>query len=103
MLGQCQQTYAGSQYRGGYGSQNQGTAPITHTQSPAPRVGGGSFGPLSSELVPSRPLAQPRTPAPKPACEAVCVIDPRTGRILYGHNANVRRQVASTQKIITAL
>ena len=66
MLGQCQQTYAGSQYRGGYGSQNQGTAPITHTQAPAPRVGGGSFGPMNNELVPSRPLAQPRTPAPKP-------------------------------------
>ena len=103
MLGQCQQTYAGSQYRGGLGSQNQGTAPITHSQTRAPRMGGGSFGSLSSELVPTRPLAQPRTPAPKPGCEAVCVIDPRTGRILYGHNANVRRQVASTQKIITAL
>lgn len=101
LLGQCQQTFAGNQYRGG-ASQNQG-APVTHSQTPAPHISGGAFGALSSELVPSRPLAKPTTPAPRPICEAVCVIDPRTGRILYGHNENVRRQVASTQKIITAL
>lgn len=50
-----------------------------------------------------KPLPTPRVAAPIADCEAVCVIDPRTGRILYAHNANVRRQVASTQKIMTAL
>ncbi len=54
-------------------------------------------------IVSPRPLAQPRQPAPQPSCAAVCVIDPRTGRILYEHNAYARRQVASTQKLVTAL
>lgn len=50
-----------------------------------------------------KPLPTPRVAAPIANCAAVCVIDPRTGRILYSHNANTRRQVASTQKIMTAL
>lgn len=54
-------------------------------------------------LNPVRPLRMPSTPAPEPDCAAVCVIDPYNGNILYGFNANARRQVASTQKIITAL
>ena len=59
--------------------------------------------PYSSGLNPSRPLPTPDTPAPEPNCAAVCVIDPYNGHVLYGYNANMRRQVASTQKIITAL
>lgn len=59
--------------------------------------------PGTSGLVPPRPLSQVSTPPPKPGCAAVCVIDPRTGHILYSYNANERRQVASTQKIVTAL
>ena len=54
-------------------------------------------------LVPARPLARPRGIAPQPNCAAVCVIDPRTGNVIYAHNAHARRQVASTQKIVTAL
>ncbi len=54
-------------------------------------------------LIRTRPLAQPSAPAPAPNCAAVCVIDPRTGRVLYQHNAHTRRQVASTQKLVTAL
>ena len=54
-------------------------------------------------LNPARPLRMPSKQAPHPDCAAVCVIDPYNGKILYGYNANVRRQVASTQKIITAL
>ncbi|MFI3242668.1 MAG: D-alanyl-D-alanine carboxypeptidase family protein [Akkermansia sp.] len=50
-----------------------------------------------------KPLPTPPTAAPSTSCKALCVIDPRTGRILYSHNANTRRQVASTQKIMTAL
>lgn len=59
--------------------------------------------PYQSGLNPSRPLRTPATPAPRPNCAAVCVIDPYNGNVLYGYNANTRRQVASTQKIITAL
>ncbi len=54
-------------------------------------------------LGPRRPLVIPDTPAPTPNCAAVCVIDPFNGHILYAHNAHTRRQVASTQKLITAL
>lgn len=50
-----------------------------------------------------QPLPTPRVAAPATSCAAICVIDPRTGRILYSHNAHTRRQVASTQKIMTAL
>lgn len=56
-----------------------------------------------NKLVPANPLRKPTRPAPKPDCAAVCVIDPRTGNVIYQHNAHTRRQVASTQKIMTAL
>lgn len=56
-----------------------------------------------SGLNPARPLLIPMTPAPTPNCAAVCVIDPHNGKILFSHNAHERRQVASTQKIVTAL
>ena len=57
----------------------------------------------SSGLNPARPLPTPDVPAPRPDCAAVCVIDPYNGNVLYGYNAHMRRQVASTQKIVTAL
>lgn len=57
----------------------------------------------SSGLNPARPLPIPTQAAPRPNCAAVCVIDPYNGQVLYGYNASTRRQVASTQKIITAL
>lgn len=57
----------------------------------------------SSGLNPVRPLPLPTTEAPAPGCAAVCVIDPYNGNVLYGYNANTRRQVASTQKLVTAL
>ncbi len=77
--------------------------PTVHTQTPIPSAARQVYGERNSSLVPPRPLARPDTPAPKPNCAAVCVIDPRTGHVLYGHNEHERRQVASTQKIITAL
>ena len=73
-----------------------GVTPIPNTARTVAR-------PSASSLNPARPLITPTTPAPKPNCAAVCVIDPNNGKILYAHNANTRRQVASTQKIITAL
>ena len=77
--------------RSGYPTYHRPTA----TPRPAAQPG--------NSLVPPRPLSQPRIPAPVPDCAAVCVIDPRTGHVLYQHNAHMRRQVASTQKIMTAL
>ena len=76
---------------------------MPHTASPIPHAARTIAPPSAGSLNPARPLATPTTPAPKPNCAAVCVIDPNNGRILYAHNANTRRQVASTQKIITAL
>ncbi len=49
------------------------------------------------------PLVPPSTAAPKPEAAAIAVIDPKTGKLLYGYRAHERRQVASTQKIVTAL
>jgi len=45
----------------------------------------------------------PSTAPPAVAAESVIIIDPESGRVLYAKNADVPRQVASTQKIITAL
>lgn len=71
--------------------------------TPIPQAARQVARPSASALNPARPLITPTTPAPKPNCAAVCVIDPNNGKILYAYNANQRRQVASTQKIITAL
>ncbi len=71
--------------------------------SGGPYVSSGRVSAPQSGLIGRIPLAQPTTPAPQPDCAAVCVIDPRTGRVLYQYNAHERRQVASTQKIVTAL
>ncbi|MCQ2364721.1 MAG: D-alanyl-D-alanine carboxypeptidase [Akkermansia sp.] len=71
--------------------------------TPIPQAARQIARPSASALNPARPLITPTTPAPKPNCAAVCVIDPNNGKILYAYNANQRRQVASTQKIITAL
>lgn len=102
----CQQTYAVNAPRGGQARVNRtlsSAAPVVHTPTPLPQSAQRVYGPNKAALVPPRPLATPATPAPTPDCAAVCVIDPRTGHILYSHNADTRRQVASTQKIVTAL
>lgn len=77
--------------------------PAVHMQTRLPQAAQSVYAPNKAALVPVRPLARPATPAPAPHCAAVCVIDPRTGNVLYSHNGNMRRQVASTQKIVTAL
>jgi len=102
LVSSCSQTYAG--HLSGKNYRNQRTyVPAVHTQTPLPATARKVYGDRRGALVPSRPLAKPDSPAPKPGCAAVCVIDPRTGHVLYGHNMHERRQVASTQKIITAL
>ena len=57
--------------------------------------------PLKAEAY--RPTAIPTTPPPPVAAESVIVIDPISGRVLFAKNADQRRPVASTQKLVTAL
>lgn len=76
---------------------------LPNTQAPVPRQLRSVTPRSYTSLTPARPLPKNTEPPPAPDCAAVCVIDPRTGNILYSHNADVRRQVASTQKIVTAL
>ncbi|WP_411827096.1 D-alanyl-D-alanine carboxypeptidase family protein [Luteolibacter sp. AS25] len=45
----------------------------------------------------------PQTAPPQVVAEAVLIVDVESGRNLYAKNADSRRAVASTQKIITAL
>lgn len=92
LLAACQQANQQSNYRSAF------TARTPRQQAHYPA----SYANLSN-LVPPNPLSQPRTMAPQPNCAAVCVIDPRSGRILFEYNAYARRQVASTQKLVTAL
>ncbi len=103
LLSSCQPSYAAVPQRGGYVPYQVPMATVAHTPTPIPHAAQQIHGPNSASLVPTRPLATPTTPAPRPNCAAVCVIDPRTGHILYSHNGDSRRQVASTQKIVTAL
>lgn len=102
LVSSCSQTYSGYLSSKNYRTQRT-YVPAIHTQTPLPTSATKVYGDRRGALVPSRPLATPSTPAPTPNCAAVCVIDPRTGHVLYGHNEHERRQVASTQKIITAL
>ncbi len=99
LLSSCQPSYGGA----GDAAYRNYMARVAHTATPLPSGSRQINGPTRSSLVPTRPLAIPSTPPPAPNCEAVCVIDPRTGNILYAHNYKSRRQVASTQKIVTAL
>lgn len=100
-ISSCSQAYSG--YLSGAGYRTPRTyAPAVHTQAPLPPRAKSIYT-NTSPLAPARPLAKPAAPAPTPGCAAVCVIDPRTGNVLYGHNMHERRQVASTQKIVTAL
>lgn len=52
---------------------------------------------------PTRPLAIPAAPPRTPRCASACVMDALTGKVLFSHNGNQIRQVASTQKLVTAL
>lgn len=62
--------------------------------------------PVRSQVVQADPVliaSVPRTPPPPVFAESVLVVDMATNRNLYAKNADQRRAVASTQKIITAL
>ena len=113
LLSSCQPSYANSSSN--WNTQQQQPQPALqqrrypaarsqapHTQAPIPSAVT-TPSPHATGLIPARALSKPSTPAPAPACAAVCVIDPRTGRVLYAYNAHTKRQVASTQKIVTAL
>lgn len=75
-------------------------SPTTPTSAPAPTpaappqpVASSSFG---------TPAVWPSS-APQIFAQSAILIDARSGRVIYEKNADVQRQVASTQKLLTAL
>lgn len=52
---------------------------------------------------PTRPVAIPPRAPRTPRCASACVMDALTGKVLFSHNGLQHRQVASTQKLITAM
>ncbi|MGC4013605.1 MAG: serine hydrolase [Luteolibacter sp.] len=76
----------------------------------APPLRSNNGGNSGSPQTPAVTVEQPRsfgsippTAPPAVAAESAIVIDADSGRVLYAKNADTPRQVASTQKIITAL
>ena len=52
----------------------------------------------------ARVLYQDGMPAPPPIeAKSAIVMDPKTGKVLYDKGSELRRQAASTQKLLTAL
>lgn len=108
LLSTCSPAYSshvtGSPYNRTYGSYSGMThIGARHNPSPIPAGARTITRPSASSQAPYRAYNMPQEPAPRPNCAAVCVIDPNTGQIFYSYNADTKRQVASTQKIITAL
>lgn len=56
-----------------------------------------------AQPVPLNPSAIPQIPPPPVFAESAIVVDIASGRVIYAKNADQRRAVASTQKIVTAL
>ena len=52
---------------------------------------------------PTRPVALPSSAPRTPRCASACVMDALTGKVLFSHNGLQHRQVASTQKLVTAM
>ena len=52
---------------------------------------------------PTRPVAIPSSAPRTPRCASACVMDALTGKVLFSHNGLQHRQVASTQKLMTAM
>lgn len=52
---------------------------------------------------PTRPVAIPPRAPRTPRCASACVMDALTGKVLFSHNGLQHRQVASTQKLVTAM
>lgn len=59
--------------------------------------------PVASSSPPVRLESMPASPPPAIHAESAIVLDLTSGRVLYAKNADSRRAVASTQKILTAL
>ena len=69
-----------------------------------PSSGGDAYPqPVPREPAPVAVTAIPPTAPPKIFGESAIVVDVTSGRVLYAKNADIPREVASTQKIITAL
>ncbi len=55
------------------------------------------------QLLPGNSNTVPLNAPPAVAAESAIVIDPVSGRVLFAKNADTKRQIASTQKLVTAL
>lgn len=66
-------------------------------EAPAPFSAG------TSEVASSSDVTVPASEAPSIYAQSAILIDARTGRTLWEKNPDMRRQVASTQKLLTAL
>jgi D-alanyl-D-alanine carboxypeptidase (penicillin-binding protein 5/6) len=71
--------------------------------SPPPLNRTNPSSPKPQAVAPVRVGAIPLSPPPAIAGQSAIVVDVESGRVLYAKNADQRRGVASTQKIITAL
>lgn len=69
--------------------------PVTRVNPGAP--------PAATPVEIARGSGVPTAPPPPVAAQSAIVIDADSGRVLYAKNADQPRQVASTQKIVTAL
>ncbi|RYD38695.1 MAG: D-alanyl-D-alanine carboxypeptidase [Verrucomicrobiaceae bacterium] len=72
--------------------------PLKHRELAGPNTPGNA-----PAAAPVRVGAIPLTPPPAVVGQSAIVVDVESGRVLYAKNADQRRAVASTQKIITAL
>ncbi len=75
------------------------TPACTVDQPPPPPVRSGTV----MEVAPKAPSSLWPADAPEILASSAILIDARTGRTLYQKNADVPRQVASTQKLVTAM
>lgn len=79
-------------------------APIEQSPPPRPIPQRNATGqPVGFAPTPGALLDIPRSRPPSVYAESVLVVDINRGQVLYAKNADRRRAVASTQKIITAL
>ena len=77
------------------------TAPVTAPQQ-TPAV---ESLPSPKQVTPTQSTIKmkPSTPVPYTAAKSVCVIDAKTGNVIYEKNAHEKRAIASVQKLMTAL
>ena len=72
----------------------------TTTKKPAPSGSTTTTKPVNATTTTTKPAGPP---SPSLNCEAAILMDAATGRVIYARNADERRSIASTTKIMTGL